>query len=114
MLTNKLLTDRMQLDSHFTIKFLPAKIASEFGIWGFGIFMWFYIATFKKINFLQQQLNSPLYRGLCLCFIYTIISTYMCSYFNFIVILVFVAVPYIYLYDYDVEAVLNENPTPTV
>lgn len=111
MLTNKLLTSRMQLDAHFTVKFLPAKIASEFGIWGFGLFMWFYVATFKRINFLQKQLNSPIYRGLCLCFIYTIISTYMCSYFNFIVILVFVAVPYIYLYDHEVEAVLNENLT---
>lgn len=110
MLNNNLLSSRMQIDDpHFTVKFLPAKLASEFGIWGFGIFMWFYITTLKKINHFQKQFDNPTYRGLCLCFIYTIISTYMCSYFNFIVLLVFVAVPYIYIY--DSEAVFTENPT---
>lgn len=109
MLTNPLLSERMQLDAHFTVKFLPAKIASEFGIWGFLLFMWFYVSTFNKINHFQKEFNNPTYRGLCLCFIYTMISTYMCSYFNFIVILVFVVTPYLYFDDF--EAVIHNTPT---
>lgn len=111
MLSNEILENRMLGDAHFTVKFLPAKIASEFGIWGFGVFMWFIVSTFRKLNHYQFQTESSLYKGLCLCFIYTIISTYMCSYFNFIVILVFMIAPYLYSYDTEIKS--NENPTLT-
>jgi hypothetical protein len=109
MLTNEILTIRLIGGDRLTVKFLPAKIASEFGIGGFSLFMWYIISTFHKINSIQLKTGNALYRGLCLCFIYTIISTYMCSYFNFIVILVFVITTYIYVYDTD--SIPNDNPT---
>ena len=109
MLTNDILNTRLIGGDRLTVKFLPAKIASEFGIWGFLLFMWYLVGTFRKINNYQLKTGNTLYRGLCLCFIYTIISTYMCSYFNFIVILVFVITTYIYAH--DMETAPSDNPT---
>lgn len=107
MLANDILAARLVKGDHLTVKFLPAKIASEFGLWGFSLFAWYIVSTFRKINSIQLKTGNTLYRGLCLCFIFSIISTYMCSYFNFSVILVFVITTYIY----DASTVQNDNPT---
>ena len=88
MLENEILQIMLEINTRFVVKFLPAKIAAEFGIIGVTAFLYFIFREFYRLIKLYRKTNLPLLRGLGLCSIFALLSTYLCSYFNFSVILV--------------------------
>jgi hypothetical protein len=70
-----------------TPKFLLAKFAGELGFLPILGFMIFLITTFIKINYRRVQHKLSVYRGISVCFFFSIASMMDCSYFHFPIII---------------------------
>lgn len=90
MFYNQRLLESMDAHLHFVVKFLPAKLAAEFGLIGLFAFVFYFGREMYLLILLYQQTNNRLFRGLGLCSLFTLFSTYLSSYFNFGVILVWI------------------------
>ena len=82
-LNNEVLKSHLDDGAILAIKFLPAKIAGEFGLIPFLAFCYLFTSLFKKLRYLKRETKNSIYDGFSLLLIYAFISTWACSYFNF-------------------------------
>ena len=89
------------IDQTGTVKFLPVKVITEFGILGIMIVLYFFV---KYVRYLLNNKKNLFIKNVNFAFIFAVLTSYVPSYFNFnfilLVMIVFFAVSCHQMSDY--------------